>query len=69
MERDQAAAPLAAKAYRIIGDGGMLLMYDIMLLPSMARSPCRRGPGLYQPAARIRPLRSHYLSVVTRPTT
>jgi hypothetical protein len=47
MEREQAAAPLAAKAYRITGDGGMLLIYDTMLLPSVARSPCRGGPGLY----------------------
>ena len=90
---------VAAEAYRIIGDDGMLLIYDIRLpspanpnvcrigkrelrallptarirsypitlLPPVARSLCRRWPGLYQPLARIRPLRSHYLSVVTRP--
>jgi ubiquinone/menaquinone biosynthesis C-methylase UbiE len=90
---------VAAETYRIIGDDGMLLIYDIRLpspanpnvcrigkrqlrallptarirsypitlLPPVARSLCRRWPGLYQPLARIRPLRSHYLSVVTRP--
>jgi ubiquinone/menaquinone biosynthesis C-methylase UbiE len=41
--------------------------YSITLLPPVARSLCRQWPGLYQPLARIRPLRSHYLSVVTRP--
>jgi ubiquinone/menaquinone biosynthesis C-methylase UbiE len=92
---------IAAEAYRIISDDGVLLIYDIRLpspanpnvgrigrgelrallpaacirsypitlLPPMARTLCRRWPGLYQPLARIRPLRSHYLSVVTRPTT
>lgn len=90
---------VAAEAYRITGDGGILLIYDIRLpspanpnvcrigrkelrallpdarirsypitlLPPVARSLCRRWPGLYRPLARIRPLRSHYLSVVTRP--
>jgi ubiquinone/menaquinone biosynthesis C-methylase UbiE len=43
--------------------------YPITLLPPVARSLCGRWPGLYRPLARIRPLRSHYLSVVTRPTT
>jgi SAM-dependent methyltransferase len=92
---------VAAESYRIVSDGGMLLIYDIRLpspanpnvcrigkrelrallptarirsypitlLPPVARSLCRRWPGLYRPLARIRPLRSHYLSVVTRPTT
>jgi ubiquinone/menaquinone biosynthesis C-methylase UbiE len=41
--------------------------YPMTLLPPVARSLCRKWPGLYQPLARIRPLRSHYLSVVTRP--
>lgn len=90
---------VAAEAYRVTSDDGMLLIYDIRLpspanpnvcrigkgelrallpgarirsypitlLPPVARSLCRRWPGLYQPLARIRPLRSHYLSVVTRP--
>jgi SAM-dependent methyltransferase len=90
---------VAAEAYRIMSDDGMLLIYDIRLpspvnpnvcrigkgelrallptariwsypitlLPPVARSLCRRWPGLYQPLACIRPLRSHYLSVVTRP--
>jgi ubiquinone/menaquinone biosynthesis C-methylase UbiE len=92
---------VAAEAYRIISDDGMLVIYDIRLpspanpnvcrigrgelrallptariqsypitlLPPVARSLCRRWPALYRPLARIRPLRSHYLSVVTRPTT
>ena len=40
--------------------------YPITLLPPVARSLCRRWPGLYPPLACVRPLRSHYLSVVTR---
>lgn len=92
---------VAAEAYRIVSDEGILLIYDIRLpspanpnvcrigkgelrallpaarirsypitlLPPVARSLCRRWPGLYQPLARVRPLRSHYLSVVTRPIT
>jgi ubiquinone/menaquinone biosynthesis C-methylase UbiE len=90
---------VAAEAYRIISDDGILLIYDIRLpspanpsvrpigkgqlrallpaacirshpislLPPLARSICRIWPGLYQPLARVRPLRGHYLSVVTRP--
>ena len=90
---------VAAEAYRIISDDGILLIYDIRLpspanpnvcrigkgelrtllpaariqrysitlLPPVARSLCRRWPGLYRPLASFRPLRSHYLSVVTRP--
>lgn len=89
---------VAAEAYRIVSDDGMLLIYDIRLpspanhnvcrigkgelrallpaarirsypitlLPPVARSLCRRWPGLYRPLAGVRPLRSHYLSVVTR---
>ncbi len=41
--------------------------YPITLLPPVARSLCRRWPAMYQPLARVRFLRSHYLSVVTRP--
>ena len=48
---------------------GFSQSYPITLLPPVARSLCRRWPGLYQPLVRIRPLRSHCLSVVTRPTT
>ncbi len=90
---------VAAEAYRIVADDGILLIYDIRLpspanpnvcrigkrelgallpaarirphsvtlLPPMARSLCRRWPGLYRPLASVRPLRSHYLSVVARP--
>jgi ubiquinone/menaquinone biosynthesis C-methylase UbiE len=89
---------VAAEAYRIISDDGILLIYDIRLpspanpnvcrigkkelrallpaaviepysitlLPPVARSLCRVWPGLYRPLASVRPLRSHYLSVVTR---
>jgi SAM-dependent methyltransferase len=92
-------ARVAAEAYRVISDDGVLLIYDIRLpspantnvrpigkrelrallpaarvqshpitlLPPLARSLCRIWPGLYQPLAAVRPLRSHYLSVVTRP--
>jgi ubiquinone/menaquinone biosynthesis C-methylase UbiE len=92
---------VAAEAYRIVSEEGILLIYDIRLpspanpnvcrigkgelrallpaarirsypitlLPPVARSLCRRWPGLYRPLARVRPLRSHYLSVVTRPVT
>jgi SAM-dependent methyltransferase len=38
----------------------------ITLLPPLARGPCRIWPGLYRPMARVRPLRSHYLAVITR---
>ena len=90
---------VAAEAYRVVSDGGMLLIYDIRLpspanpnvrpigkkqlrtllpaacirsdpvtlLPPLARSICRIWPGLYPRLARVRPLRGHYLSVVTRP--
>lgn len=90
---------VAAEAYRVISDDGILLVYDIRLpslanpnvrrigkrqlrallpaarirshpitlLPPLARSICRIWPGLYQPLALVRPLRGHYLSVVTRP--
>jgi ubiquinone/menaquinone biosynthesis C-methylase UbiE len=89
---------VAAEAYRVVSDDGILLVYDIRLpspanpnvrrigkkelrallpgarirsrpitlLPPLARSICRIWPGLYQPLARVRPLRGHYLSVVTR---
>ena len=40
----------------------------ITLLPPLARGLCRIGPGLYRSMTRIRPLRSHYLAVITRPT-
>jgi SAM-dependent methyltransferase len=90
---------VAAEAYRVISDNGILLIYDIRLpspanpnvrpigkkelrallpaasiqsypitlLPPLARGLGRTWPGLYQPLARVRPLRSHYLSVVTKP--
>ncbi|MBV9207015.1 MAG: class I SAM-dependent methyltransferase [Actinobacteria bacterium] len=90
---------VAAEAYRVTADDGILLVYDIRLpspanphvrrigqrelrallpaariqshpitlLPPLARGVCRIRPGLYRPLARLRPLRSHYLSVVTRP--
>ena len=90
---------VAAEAYRVISDDGMLLIYDIRLpspaspnvraignsefrallpaacirsdpmtlLPPLARSLCLIWPGLYPALARVRPLRSRYLSVVARP--
>jgi SAM-dependent methyltransferase len=90
---------VAAEAYRVVSDDGVLLVYDIRwpspanpnvrpigkkelrallpaacvqshsitLAPPLARVLCRTRPGLYRPLARLRPLRSHYLSVVTRP--
>jgi ubiquinone/menaquinone biosynthesis C-methylase UbiE len=90
---------VAAEAYRVISDDGIVLIYDIRLpspanpnvraigkselrallpaacirsnpmtlLPPLARSLCPIWPGLYPALARVRPLRSHYLSVVTRP--
>jgi ubiquinone/menaquinone biosynthesis C-methylase UbiE len=89
---------VAAEAYRIIRDDGILLIYDIRypslwnpdviaisrrelrtllpaadiharpitLLPPLARGICGIWPGAYAPLARLKPLRSHYLSVATR---
>jgi len=89
---------VAAEAYRVIRDDGILLIYDIRLpspwnpnvlpiskkelrtalplariraqpitlLPPLARAVCGIWSDLYEPLARIRPLRSHYLAVITR---
>lgn len=90
---------VAAEAYRVVSDDGLVLVYDIRLpspanrnvrpvgarqlralfpgariesrpitlLPPLARGCGRIWPDLYRPLAGVRPLRSHYLSVVTRP--
>jgi len=39
---------------------------SITLLPPLARAVGDVWPGLYGPLARLRPLRTHYLSVITR---
>lgn len=92
---------VAEEAYRVTGNDGLLLVYDIRfpspwnpnvvpitkrdlralfpsaqilarpitLLPPLARAVGDVCPRLYNPLARIRPLRTHYLSVITRMVT
>lgn len=89
---------VAEEAYRVTGEDGLLLVYDIRfpspwnpnvipitrrdlrdllpgaqirarsmtLLPPLARAIGDIRPGLYGPLSCLRPLRTHYLSVVTR---
>jgi ubiquinone/menaquinone biosynthesis C-methylase UbiE len=89
---------VAEEAYRVTGDDGLLLVYDIRLpspwnpnvipiakrdirallpsaqiqlqpitlLPPLARAVGDVWPRLYDPLVRIRPLRTHYLSIITR---
>jgi ubiquinone/menaquinone biosynthesis C-methylase UbiE len=89
---------VAEEAYRVTGDDGLLLVYDIRLpspwnpnvvpitkrdirallpsaqiqarpitlLPPLARAVGDVWPRVYDPLARIRPLRTHYFSIITR---
>lgn len=57
---------VTAEAYRIIADDG-IRPHSVTLLAPVTRILCRRWPGLYRPLASVRPLRSHYLPVVTGP--
>lgn len=59
--------PMGKKELRTLLPAACIQSRPITLLPPLARGLCRIWPGLYQPLARLRPLRSHYLSVVTRP--
>jgi ubiquinone/menaquinone biosynthesis C-methylase UbiE len=58
---------IGRKELRTLLPGARIRSYPITLLPPLARSLGRIWPGLYRPLAALRPLRSHYLSVITRP--
>lgn len=57
---------VSRRELRALFPSAALRARPITLLPPLARGPCRIWPGLYRPMARIRPLRSHYLAVITQ---
>jgi ubiquinone/menaquinone biosynthesis C-methylase UbiE len=59
--------PVGRRELRALFPAVYIRTMTITLLPPLARGPCHIWPGLYRPMARIPPLRSHYLAVVTRP--
>jgi ubiquinone/menaquinone biosynthesis C-methylase UbiE len=59
--------PIGKKELRGLLPAACVRARSITLLPPLARTVCRAWPALYEPLARVAPLRSHYLSIVTRP--
>jgi ubiquinone/menaquinone biosynthesis C-methylase UbiE len=57
---------ITGRCLRQLLPSAVISAQPITLLPPLARGICGIWPGLYAPLARLRPLRSHYLSVVTK---
>lgn len=64
--RNPNVRPVGRRELRALFPAARIRTMSITLLPPLARGPCRIWPGLYRPMARIPPLRSHYLAVITR---
>jgi SAM-dependent methyltransferase len=56
---------IGKRELRALLPGSRICAQAIMVLPPIARTVCRVWPRTYRHLARISPLRSHYLSVVT----
>jgi ubiquinone/menaquinone biosynthesis C-methylase UbiE len=57
---------ITGQCLRLLLPSAFISAQPITLLPPLARGICGIWPGLYAPLARLSPLRSHYLSVVTK---
>jgi ubiquinone/menaquinone biosynthesis C-methylase UbiE len=58
--------PITRRDLRALLPGTQIQFQSTTLLPPLARAIGDVWPGLYGPLASLRPLRTHYLSVITR---
>lgn len=58
--------PITKRDLQVLFPAARISTKPITLIPPVARGLCGTWPGIYGPLARLTPLRSHYLSVVTR---